>query len=255
MKFNDLDMEKKDLTYSDAIEKVMLHNNYYAPLKLIYGQIWKYKDKSKIKGKTPNMTIQERVQRDKRFIRLQAGIYGLKAYLDKLPDEYNPNILKTEEEENKIAHSHIQGMLIEIGNIKGFKTFSPDKNSLFIGKKLKDITTEEKIPNFTFENILKSIKYIDVIWFNDRNFPNSVFEVENSTDFRNSLVKFVELQDFMTEMILIAPKEKRKLNKFQQEIEKSAFSSIKNRVKFFDYEYIEKLYNNQIAFKEFKSFF
>lgn len=57
-------MEDKDLTYSDAIEKVMLKNGYFAPLKLIYKEIWNYKDFSKIKGKTPNYTIQERESRE-----------------------------------------------------------------------------------------------------------------------------------------------------------------------------------------------
>ena len=53
------------MTYSEAIEQVMLHNGYFAPLKLIYREIWNYKDKTEITGKTPDMTIQERVQRDK----------------------------------------------------------------------------------------------------------------------------------------------------------------------------------------------
>jgi hypothetical protein len=37
-----------DLTYSDAIEQIMLNNGYFVPLKLLYEQIWNYKDKSKI---------------------------------------------------------------------------------------------------------------------------------------------------------------------------------------------------------------
>ena len=59
-----------DLTYSEAIEKVMRNNNYFAPLKLLYKEIWNYKDISKIVGKTPDFTIQERVQRDPRFTRI-----------------------------------------------------------------------------------------------------------------------------------------------------------------------------------------
>ena len=146
-------------------------------------------------------------------------------------------------------------MLIEIGNLSGFNTFTPDKNSLFITKKLSEISTQKEIPNFTFDGIIQSAKYIDVIWFNERQFPNAIFEVENSTNFRNSLVKFVELQDFTTSMTIIAPKEESKTKKFNQEIEKSAFSSIKGRVKFFDYEYVEKLYNHQVASQQFKNFF
>lgn len=242
----------KELTWSQAIEKAIIQLGYIATLKQIYQIAPTFKTFS---GLTPHKTINERVQRDDNFVKLKAGLYGLKNHLDKLPDEYNPNVKKTKEEENIITHAYIQGMLLEIGNINGFKTFSPDKSGLFINKKLGDILTQPNIPNFTFDSILQSTKYIDVIWFNDRNFPNSIFEIENSTNFRNSLVKFVELQDFTTSMIIIAPKEESKINKFRQEIEKSAFITIKERVKFFDYDYIEKLYNHQVAMQQFKSFF
>ncbi|MDR2192143.1 MAG: winged helix-turn-helix domain-containing protein, partial [Endomicrobium sp.] len=104
-----------DITYCDAIEAVMKANNYYAPLKLLYKEIWKYKDKSKIVGKTPEMTIQERVQRDKRFIRIGLGVYALKDKLDLLPKAVVP---KNEKEKRENLHSSIQGMLLEIGNIR-----------------------------------------------------------------------------------------------------------------------------------------
>ncbi|NCB11708.1 MAG: HNH endonuclease [Erysipelotrichia bacterium] len=77
----------KDLTYSEAIEQVMLNNGFYAPLKLLYEQIWNYKDKSKIVGKTPDMTIQERVQRDQRFTRIGKGVYALTDFLEKVEKE------------------------------------------------------------------------------------------------------------------------------------------------------------------------
>ena len=79
--------DDKDLTYSEAIEKVMLNNGFYAPLKLLYEQIWNYKDKSKIVGKTPDMTIQERVQRDPRFTRIGKGVYALTDFLEKVEKE------------------------------------------------------------------------------------------------------------------------------------------------------------------------
>lgn len=78
---------KKDLTYSEAIEQVMLNNGFYAPLKLLYEQIWNYKDISKIVGKTPDMTIQERVQRDPRFTRIGKGVYALTDFLEKVEKE------------------------------------------------------------------------------------------------------------------------------------------------------------------------
>lgn len=241
-----------ELTWSEAIEQAIIQNGYIATLKEIYQIAPTLKQ---FNGLTPDRTINERVQRDKRFVKLKPGLYGLKNYLEKLPDEFNPKISKTQADEDKITHAYIQGMLLEIGNINGFKTFAPDKSGRFTSQKLCDIMTLKEIPKFTYEHILQSTRFIDVIWFNDRNFPNSIFEVENSTNFRNSLVKFVELQDFTTSMIMIAPNDKSKINKYNREIEKSAFAAIKDRVKFFNYDKIIGLYNSQIAASKYNDFF
>lgn len=171
-----------------------------------------------------------------------------------MPDEFNPLVKKTEEEENKITHSYVQGMLLEIGNFNGYQTFAPDKSALFVKKRLNEIMSLQDIPHFTFNKIIQSTRFIDVIWFNERNFPNTVFEIENSTNFRNSLVKFAELQDFNLKMIIIAPNDKSKISKYQQEIEKAAFSSIKSRVQFYNYDFVEKLYNSQVYANQYSNF-
>ena len=108
------------MTYSEAIEQVMLHNGYFAPLKLIYREIWNYKDKTEITGKTPDMTIQERVQRDKRFTRIGLGVYALTKYLDKLPKQEEPKTEKAINETNPIIAPKIHPSLILIIPIKSF---------------------------------------------------------------------------------------------------------------------------------------
>ncbi len=67
-------MRQEQLTYSEAIEKVLLVNNYVAHLRKIYKEITKYRP---LTGRTPFKTIQERVQRDPRFTRIGLGIYAL----------------------------------------------------------------------------------------------------------------------------------------------------------------------------------
>lgn len=63
----------------------------------------------------------------------------------------------------------MQGMLIEIGNMDGFNTYTPDKNGIFVNRELGKITTLDTIPKFTYENIVNdSIRFVDVIWFNER---------------------------------------------------------------------------------------
>ena len=66
--------------------------------------------------------------------------------------------------------------------------------------------------------------------------------------------KVVELQDFTTKMILVAPKNESKIHKYQQEIEKAAFACIKSRVQFYDYDFVEKLYENQIVANQYSNF-
>lgn len=237
---------QKQTTYSDAIEQVMLSNGYFAPLKLIYKDIWKYKDPDKVKGLTPKYTIQERVQRDPRFIRIGLGVYALKEFINKLPNE---PIANTTEQKKEKKHASIQGMLLEIGNNKDDvkDTYTNDKKWIFQNKSLGSLATIDKVPFFTYKKIITdSVRFADVIWFNKRGFPSTIFEVEGSTDFRGAFVKFCELQDFNTSFCCVSD-EKRRV-KFNKEINKSAFESISKRCRFFSYGEIENDY--QIAIKK-----
>lgn len=238
------------MTYSEAIEQVMLHNGYFAPLKLIYREIWNYKDKTEITGKTPDMTIQERVQRDKRFTRIGLGVYALTKYLDKLPKQEEP---KTEKAINERKHAAIQGMLLEIGNHQKdiSDTYTNDKKWFFENKTLGSLATLQKVPLFTFEHIIKdSVSFADVIWFNERQFPQVIFEVEHSTDFRDAFIKFMELQDFQTRFYCVSDNNRRE--KFERERGKSAFSPIYDRVAFLTYEQVQNDYESAIKKKFIK---
>jgi len=233
-------LDDNDITYSEAIEQVMLHNGYFAPLKLLYRGIWKYKDKSKIVGKTPDYTIQERVQRDERFTRIGLGVYALTAYLNKLPEEIEP---KTKEEKKERMHANIQGMLLEVGNYRDFETYTNDKKWAFQNKTLGSLATLQAVPIFTYEPIIKSsVTFADVIWFNNRGFPDSIFEVEQSTDFRDAFVKFMELQDFITKFYCVSS-EDRKV-KFEKEKTKVAFKPVISRINFLTYSQVESDYKN-----------
>lgn len=234
--------DSADATYSEAIEKVMLSNGYFAPLKLLYREVWKYKDKSRIVGLTPDYTIQEKVQRDKRFVRIGLGVYALTEYLDKLPKIVEP---KTEIEKIARKHAEIQGMLLEIGNFKleVESTYTNDKKFVFQNKTLGSLATLGGVPAFTYEKIVKeSASFADVIWFNNRGFPHKIFEVEHSTDFRDAFIKFMELQDFITEFYCVSSEGRR--IKFERERSKTAFKPIDSRLKFLTYEEVENDYQN-----------
>ncbi len=238
-------MHNDNLTYSEAIEKVMLDNGYFAPLKLLYREIWKFKDRSKITGKTPDYTIQERVQRDKRFTKIGLGVYALTKYLEKLPKQIEP---KNKKEQTVRRHVEVQGMLLEIGNFKSEvkDTYTNDKKWVFQNKTLGSLATLDLVPMFTYEKIIKeSASFADVIWFNGRGFPFKIFEVEHSTDFRDAFIKFMELQDFITEFYCVSS-EDRKI-KFEREKSKIAFKPLTSRLKFLTYEQVESDYQNILS--------
>ena len=228
---------KTQPTWAEVIETVMKSHGYFATLKQLHDEAPKLKEHS---GKTPNMTINYVVQVNGRFTKIMPGLWALSKYLDKLPHYLNPNIQKSDQEKTIITHALMQGYLIEIGNMKGYSTFTPDKNGLFLNKRLTDIISVQNCPTFTYDRVLQRVKYIDVIWFNEREYPANVIEVEHSTDFRNSLLKFLELQDFTTKMTIVASQERRE--QFEREIRRATFRIISRRIHFVGYDDVEKNY-------------
>ena len=233
---------KTQPTWAEAIESVMKSHGYFATLKQLHDEAPKLKEHS---GKTPDMTINYTVQVNNRFKKIMPGLWALSEYLDKLPDHLNPKIQKSDQEKIVIGHALMQGYLIEIGNMRGYSTFTPDKNGLFLNKRLMDITSIQDCPTFTYDKVLQRVKYIDVIWFNERGYPANVIEVEHSTDFRNSFLKFLELQDFTTKMTIVASLER--YEQFEREIKRTTFGTISERVNFVSYDDVEKNYTASTA--------
>ncbi len=132
---------------------------------------------------------------------------------------------------------------MEIGNLKGYETFIPnqDKNKPFLSHKLSDVSTLSHFHTFTYEHILKRARTVDVTWFNQRKLPNAFYEIEHSTDIQNSLLKFLEFQDFRINFYIIADASRR--NEFESKISYSAFSPIRSEVKFIDYEILSELHS------------
>ena len=144
--------------------------------------------------------------------------------------------------EELFTHGYYQGLLVEIGKFRHLTTYVPaqDKNRLFIGKKLSELTDTTEIPTFTYDGLLKRARTVDVIWFNERNMPSAFYEVEHTTDIKNSLSKFHELQDFQSGFYIVANISQRK--EFEDKLHVSMFSAIEERVKFLEYDKVATMY-------------
>lgn len=221
----------------EAVIKAMKKNGGFATLGFLYQEALKIPD-VEWKTKTPFASIRRIVQDNRFFFKIKPGLWALKEWKDRLPSNLQPHRKFSEKTSNEFNHTYYQGLIVEIGNLKGYETFIPnqDKNKIFLNKKLFDVATVKEFYQFSYNNIIQKAKTIDVSWFNIRKMLDSVFEIEYSTDVQNSLLKFVELQDFNIKMYVIA--EKVRQREFQTKLSLNAFLPIQNRVQFLDFEKI-----------------
>ena len=214
----------------------------------VAGPVWK--------TKTPFASIRRIVQDPRFFFKIRPGLWALNEYKDKLPFEVQPPKGTPQQDIIELTHSYYQGLLIEIGNLNNLQTAIPaqDKNKLFLpGRKLGDIATIKDFHKFSYENLVRRAQTIDVTWFNNRNMPDSFFEVEHKTDFINSLLKFVDLRDFNVKFMIVANKVRER--EFNSKLSSEAFQSIKKKVVFLDYDELSEFYSQANEFKPMKKKF
>jgi len=224
------------VTQEQQVIDVLRNAGGYATLRKLNGLI----DFSSWATKTPEASVRRIVQKSRHIFKIQPGLWALEEMRNDVLSQLNinPNDKKSEE---LFTHGYYQGLLVEIGKLQHHKTYVPaqDQNRLFIDKKLGDITDTIVLPDFTHEELMRRARTIDVIWFNERSMPSDFYEVEHTTDIKNSLSKFYELQDFNSGFYIVADTCRR--NEFDDKLHTSMFSSIENRVKFLTYNQVADL--------------
>lgn len=230
-------MKEKRLTQTQQVINTLREQGGYATL----GNLYHLVDTSTWATKTPNGSIRRIVQQSQEIFKIQPGLWALEECRDKVMQicELKPGNKKSEEQ---FTHGYYQGLLVEIGKFRQLKTYVPaqDQNRIFIDKRLGEITDTTELPDFTYENLKRRARTIDVIWFNERNMPSDFYEVEHTTDIKNSLSKFYELQDFSAGFYIVADTSRKK--EFEDKLHVSMLAAIENRVKFLNYMQVVNLY-------------
>jgi len=193
--------------------------------------------------KTPQASVRRIVQNSNKIFRIQPGLWALEDCRDEVLKLFELKIGNAQSED-LFTHGYYQGLLVEIGKLNHQITYIPaqDKNQLFIGQKLSEITDTTVIPEFTYDTLLNRARTVDVIWFNERNMPSAFYEVEHTTDMKNSLSKFYELQDFQSGFYIVANISRKK--EFEDKLHVSMFSAIEKRVKFLEYGKVASMYES-----------
>ena len=232
------------MTQYQQVINVMKEHDGYATLGYLYQNV----DVSDWGTKTPFKSINRIVQDERFFFRIRPGLWALKEKRQKVLKNFD--IEKEDEKENiEFSHYYYQGLIVEIGNLKGFKTFIPnqDKNRSFLNKPLKKVSSIDNILPFSYEKFVKRARTIDVIWFNDRRMPASFFEVEHSTDFNNSLLKFSDLRDFFSTFCIVADEARKR--EYESKISSLSFKDIKDRITFMSYEDLSRIHTSTSKLK------
>lgn len=207
-----------------------------------FSELNQYVDTSAWRTKTPAASIRGIVQtHPKLFYRIVPGQWGLVSMKRKIEGA------GADCRNQEYTHGYYQGLLVDIGNAEAYKTFVPaqDRNREYQHGKLGDFATLPKIYEFANSRLMRKAKTVDTIWFNAREMPHAFFEVEHSTDIQNSLDKFFELQDFNSKFFIVATQ--AKIRRFEDLLGWSRYAEIRRRVRFYDYEKLEKLHTAKLA--------
>ena len=78
--------------------------------------------------------------------------------------------------------------------------------------------------------------------------PKAVFEVEHSTDIKNSLIKFAELEDFRVETKIVADEHRKR--EFEQVMGSRVFEAVHRLVGFMSYQQVSEM-SESIVVKRF----
>ncbi len=234
---------KNELSWVEAIEKTIEDNGGAASLEKMYVGIAKYRDLST--NANWQATLRGVLYRDMRqrgqIVRLGLGVFGFKNASAK--NSVFQNIADKVAIVPASRHATIQGMLLEMGNFYGYETYTADPSSDFDGKKLGSIASLAQVPQFTYPDLQKQSTKIDVLWFRKntkRPFPKAAFEVENTPEFRRSLLKLYQLRDFKTDFYLVADESKKSL--FNSRLDNDPFNQHKGDFLFRSFNQVTDLY-------------
>ena len=146
-------------------------------------------------------------------------------------------------------HSVMQGRLIEIGNIRGFDTYCPNKSWKFNDIKLEELTTLNSCPHLQFSNY-NLLRQIDVLWFRPKGnhyIPEYAFEIELSTGVWSGVGRMATLIDYTNVGLYVISNDSKKYNQVM-----SSFHETANRYRFIANESLGDLYAAEKNLKDLR---
>ncbi|MBM2813946.1 MAG: hypothetical protein HW421_708 [Ignavibacteria bacterium] len=149
----------------------------------------------------------------------------------------------------ELTHSDVQAKLILIGSYLNYRTYTPDisKNSIY--GVLGDLCSEREIPEGSIPSLsVDTVKFVDVIWFDEEGYPTHAFEVEHTTDITKGLLRLYQIHKLRIKMFIIS--EDKNKDKFNREVQKNPFVKIKNEFIFKNYIELDEFFQSVKLFSK-----
>lgn len=239
------------MTKVEAIKKVLEDFNGAATLEQIYTNIEKYYPAAKVSRvwqEGIRGVLYREIKKGRYFKRVGLGIFALKDYKEEP---------KTTLEGKQRIHPFIEGICLELGNFENFATYTADPSAKFKNNIiLANLSTLNNLPEFTYTDILREVKRIDVIWFSKKGlmFPQKAFEVVDSIGtLGEAFNRTLQLLNFRTDFLIVGPKEH--CEKFNQKISLELYIRFRERYKFKDYDALINFYERSVELNKVKGDF
>ncbi len=146
-------------------------------------------------------------------------------------------------DETPLTHSDIQAKLILIGSYLNYRTYTPDRGKQSIYGILGDLCSEKEVPKDSIPAVsIDTVKFIDVIWFDEEGYPTHAFEVEHSTDITKGLLRLYQVHKLRIKLYIIA--EEKNKSKFERELQKNPFHKIKQEYVFKNYQELDEFFES-----------
>jgi hypothetical protein len=188
------------------------------------------------------------IKNNKNFKKIGLGIFALLDYVEKKEKVNEKDIVR--------MHSYIEGICIELGNLEKHDTYTADPSAKFKENiLLSNLSTIKTVPTFTYQEIVNSIKRIDVLWFNKDGFqfPKRAFEiVESVGTLGEAFNRTYQLGEFNLDFYIIGSETNR--NKFEDKRNREPYNRVHDRYVYRSYDEIIKFYEKKLELERFKFF-
>ncbi|MDR0521104.1 MAG: hypothetical protein LBH00_04525 [Planctomycetaceae bacterium] len=153
-----------------------------------------------------------------------------------------------------LTHADIQAKLILIGSYLNYRTYTPDRGKQSIYGTLGDLCSEKEVPKESIPSIsIDSVRFVDVIWFDEEGYPTHAFEVEHTTDITKGLLRLYQIHKLRIKLYIIAEEENKQ--KFQREVQKNPFMKIKQEYIFKNYQELDEFFESVKNFTQIQEKF